>query len=155
MGCMVSNGILTIPDTPVFSRIVFMAPAAQIEGALGGLNSYMARHKETRCHILTLHEKAEVAEKMYAGLPPRGSLLVWIDDFLVRPLTPLQHTSGRFTNALTMSYLFLPEVEDRVSLKAFSVGWNAPEGNPQTHGEFAKLPFWNEEFWQPRRTPEP
>ena len=121
MGCMAGLGIPSMSNVPSFSKIVWMAPAARIQEIVGGVNRYLSAHAEARCHILTLHEKAEVAERAFGGFAPRGSLLVWIDDFLAERLTPLHHTSGRFTDALAASSLFRPEVADRVSIKAFPV----------------------------------
>ena len=91
-------------------------------------------------------------ETDYLGLPPSGSLLVWIDSFLDEPRTPHEQTAGRFGNALIVRSLLSAEVLDRVTVKAFSVGEDTPESVPTRHGNFGRRRFWEESLWLPRRT---
>ena len=108
-----------------------------------------------------LHEVAEVRElrKKMLDLPPRGSLLVWIDNFLSSPETPLDRTLGRWENVLQATHVIPNGVRSRITLKAFGVGKASnvhfPEGNPQRHGDFTKWNSGNQKFWKPKNACKP
>ena len=88
-------------------------------------------------------------------LPPRGSLLVWLDDFLTDPQTPLDRTLGRWDNIITATEVIPNSVRGQVTLKAFSLApYNQapppvgqPDFGPQEHGQFRGRPYWCWEFW--------
>jgi hypothetical protein len=127
-----------------------------------------------------LNPKAETGElqKKFLDLPPRGSLLVWIDDFLSNPVHEQDRTMGRWTNlflkpagrAKTSAQQIL-DSSDRVSFYAFNVGsgpktrgnnfqWNGTASSPRvtrspeitypkTHGSLSELPYWTPETLPP------
>jgi hypothetical protein len=101
--------------------IVYMAAACSIRDFAGSVIPFMQldQNKGTRFHLLCLHPSAELLDTEGFDLPPRGSLLCWIDDFLTRPTTPLDRTLGRWENILQVPYVIPPAVRGRVTIKAF------------------------------------
>lgn len=134
-----------------FDHIVYMAGAATVRDYQDSLFPYLRENRHARVYHLTLHPKAEVRERFdpgvpYLDLPPRGSLLAWVDDFLSAPETPLDRTVGRFENLLTAVHNTPDELRGRVYIKSFGVGRDVRA--PQKHGDFtAHLKFWKPECW--------
>lgn len=110
---------------------------------------YLKQHAGTQMFHLILHPLAEVSEKGFLDLSPRGSLLVWIDNYFTNPITPLDRTVGRFFNLLPELLYTDDQLRERVHLKVFRVGASTECRNPQKHGDFGLFPFWEEEFWDP------
>lgn len=78
---------------PVFSNIVFMAAAVPVREYLVSVIPYLMLHEDTQMFHLTLHDRAERAERHPSGGEPLdsttpGSLLVWIDRFFESPARP-------------------------------------------------------------------
>jgi YD repeat-containing protein len=134
-----------------FNRVVYMAGAATVRDYQDSLFPYLLENRNARVWHLTLHPKAEVRERFdpgipYLDFPPRGSLLVWVDDFLSAPETPLDRTVGRFENFVTAVHNTPEDLRSRIHIKAFSVGGDVRA--PQKHGDFtANLKFWKPECW--------
>jgi pimeloyl-ACP methyl ester carboxylesterase len=134
-----------------FNRIVYMAGAATVRDYQDSLFPYLRENQNTRMYHLVLHPKAEVRERFdpgipYVDLPPRGSLLAWVDDFLSAPETPLDRTVGRFENLLSAVHNTPDELLGRVHIKAFGAGRDVRA--PQKHGDFTEhLKFWKSECW--------
>jgi hypothetical protein len=103
--------------------IVYMAAACSIRDFAGSVIPFMqlGRNKNTHLHLLCLHPSAEILDAEADDIPPRGSLLCWIDDFLTRPTTPLDRTLGRWDNILQVPYVIPPQLRGRVSIKAFDL----------------------------------
>lgn len=78
-----------------------------------------------------------------------GSLLVWIDELLASPLTPMDLVAGRYTNLLASLHNTPPEngVKERIHIKAFGVGKSLRGTDPQIHGDFDNYYFWRPSFW--------
>jgi hypothetical protein len=118
------------------------------------------QHQDVKFYNLTLHPTAEVLEAEFYDIPPRGSLLCWIDDFLETPDTPLDRTLGRWENFVQVTPIIPAALRGRVAVKAFSLtrddtltaGINL---QPQQHGDFSDSPFWDPNFWQPDPPLEP
>ncbi len=167
MGTIVLNqmirefGLKTVPgpDGPTattgvalpFNRIVYMAGAATVRDYQDSLFPYLRENQNARVYHLVLHPKAEVRERFdpgipYVDLPPRGSLLAWVDDFLSAPETPLDRTVGRYENLLPTVHNIPDELRGRLHIKVFGVGPDVRA--PQKHGDFtAHLKFWRPECW--------
>lgn len=134
-----------------FNRIVYMAGAATVRDYQDSVFPYLRENREAQVFHLVLHPKAEVRERFdpgvpYLDFPPRGSLLVWVDDFLSAPETPLDRTVGRYENLLTAVHNTPEEVRGRVHIKAFGAGRSVR--GPQRHGDFTeRLKFWKPECW--------
>jgi hypothetical protein len=102
---------------------------------------YMKRHAETQFYNLSLHPVAEAGEwqPWLADLPPRGSLLVWIDNFLANPVTEQERTMGRWRNLFRSSPTGEPiiraffnndssaSLRRRLHFRAYSVGFGTKE----------------------------
>jgi pimeloyl-ACP methyl ester carboxylesterase len=150
MGTIVLNRALReFPDLRV-RKIVYMAAACTIDDFRSSVVPYLVRLPSTEFHNLMLHPGAEVREWQIAiaDLPPRGSLLVWIDNFLASPETTLDRTLGTWENAMQAVHVIPTSIRRRVTMKAFGVGGN--EWTPETHGAFATATakFWRPDFWR-------
>jgi hypothetical protein len=134
-----------------FNRIVYMAGAATVRDYQDSVLPYLRQNRDARMYHLILHPRAEIRERFdpgipYLDLPPRGSLLVWVDEFLSTPETPLDRTVGRYENLLPAVHNTPDEVRGRVHIKAFGVGSGVR--GPQEHGDFTThLKFWKSECW--------
>ena len=143
-----------------FNHIVYMAGAATVRNYQDSVFPYLRENRNAKIFHLVLHPKAEVRERFdpgipYADLPPRGSLLVWVDDFLSAPETPLDRTVGRFENLLQAVHTTPDDLRGRVHIKAFGVGGNVKA--PQKHGDFTEgFKFWRPAcWWSPGPEPAP
>lgn len=153
---MINEAVKRFPDMK-FANIVYMAAACPIREYEEAAWPYLERHPETNWYHLTLHPIADRRESPFLGLPPRGSLLVWIDSFFAKPATAQDRTAGRFENLLRELDATPPghdpqhPIRPRVHVKTFAAGAPFDEEQPQTHGSFgdAKYRYWMPEFWQP------
>lgn len=164
MGAIIVNHILRDFGTCLpIDNIVFMAAASTINSYEASVFPYMAwRIKENqaddrktipRVYHLVLHELAETSETNYWNLPPTGSLLVWIDNFLSTPNTPMDRTSGRFTNLMLALHMTPTEMRRYISIKRFPGGgssWGGTrEGIPANHSDFSgRFRFWEKPCWE-------
>ncbi len=130
-----------------------MAAATSIRDFENSVIPYLEVHSGTNFYNLTLHPYAEENEDFFHDFVPRGSLLVWLDDFATIPATPADKTLGKWNNAIKYWQSYIPEnIKKRISLKGFGVvaDTNSNTTDPQKHGEFndSKFKFWNRSFWQ-------
>jgi pimeloyl-ACP methyl ester carboxylesterase len=136
------------------------------------------RGRGTQFYNLMLHPRAEVRERYFMvpplglDLAPRGSLLAWIDDIFGSQTTPLERTMGRWHNIMRLWQFIPSELRSRIHLKTFGVAGGEPLSelsgiasirrlfsdsehrewlgqNPQWHGDFSLMPWWDESFWTP------
>lgn len=106
------------------------------------------RHDGVCVYHLMLHEAAESGEWWSDILDPfpRGSLLIWLDNFLTHPLSREDRRLGRFTNFIVAAHHTPVELRPYINIVKFGAG----EGvlSPQKHGEFGgNLKFWKSECW--------
>jgi pimeloyl-ACP methyl ester carboxylesterase len=155
MGTIVLNRALRqFPELPV-RHIVYLAAACSVDDFQTSVIPYLARHREeSHFYNLTLHPSAEVREwqKALLDLTPRGSLLVWIDNFLGDPTTTLDRTLGSWENLMQTAHVIPTSVRPQVTLKAFGIGGPARPGTPATpttHGGFTDkaMRFWCPQVW--------
>lgn len=107
-----------------------------------------ARQAPTRVYHLMLHEAAESGEWIWDGIDPlpRGSLLIWLDNFLSHPLSKEDRTLGRFSNFITTVHHTPDELRPFIHMLKFGVGEAVDE--PKMHGDFSqKLRFWDSKCW--------
>jgi hypothetical protein len=111
-----------------------------------------------RFYNLCLDPTAELRETHGYEIPPRGSLLVWIDDYFANPATPLDRTLGRWENIVESTYVIPddPQIRKRITLKAFALNPTDAfdPNNPQQHGHFRYLRYWDESLWKAAPNPE-
>ncbi len=162
MGTLVINELLRHNPNLNIRNIVYLAAACSIHDFRRDTIPYMDAHPLTRMYNLCLHPTAEVTEAEVYDLPPRGSLLVWIDEFLGEPRTPLDRTLGRWDNILPATYIIPPKLRDRIFIKAFAMTANGARTEPETqspapqvHGDFSWAAYWDPAFWQPANAHDP
>jgi pimeloyl-ACP methyl ester carboxylesterase len=161
MGTIVLNRVLqdfgiSPSGAMPFNRIVYMAAAATLREYEDSVFPYLMKNQTAQFYHLTLHPRAEIRDRWepvpYVDLPPRGSLLVWVDDFLANPGTPHDLTVGRYTNLMVGLHNTPDELRRRIHIKAFHAGVSVEETDPQHHGDFsAPFTFWKPECWEPQR----
>jgi hypothetical protein len=146
MGTIVLNRLLK--DFPRLScaNLVYLAAACSIAEFMDSVVSYLERHKDTRVFNLCLHPIAEELESNAFEFSPRGSLLVWIDNFMSSPETTADRRLGVWENILQATHMIPQQFRGRITLKAFGVGRKA--GKPQTHSELGSINFWNPNLWE-------
>ncbi len=160
MGTIVLDEILEhFPDLPV-ARIVYLAPATTVAELETGVVRFLQRHPETLYYHGMLHPYADAGEWQPGmfDLVPRGSLLEWVDDYLASPDAPLDRVSGKWSNLVTATHIFPPEIRDRVVLKAFGVRDPFDRDDPVLYGELHQhagfsnpaFAFWDDTRWQLR-----
>ena len=148
MGAVVVNeAYAQFPDLPA-KPIVFMAAACSIRDFANTTGEYIAA-TGTPFYNLSLHPRAELDDVEAFGLPVRGSLLVWIDEFFEDPKSFGDRTLGTLENII-IAQDFLPK-KAPIFLKAFPIedGKGKPNKTyrgPQRHGEFDQYYFWREQF---------
>ncbi|WP_447970198.1 hypothetical protein [Nitrospira sp. M1] len=163
MGAIIVNHILRdFGSCLPIDNIVFMAAASTTNNYKDSIFPFMEqRQKENlkqgttmpRVYHLMLHELAETSETNFGNLPPTGSLLVWIDNFLSTPNTPMDRTSGRFTNFMLSLHTTPDAIRPYISIKRFPGGGSSMggprDGIPQNHSDFSgRFRFWNEQCWK-------
>ncbi len=155
MGTIISNWMIADYGTKLnLKNIVYMAAASTISDFERQVVPYLGSKagEQTEFYNLTLHPRQEARERNVFDLSPRGSLLVWIDNYLSNPENFLDRTLGRWDNIIVASHIFPKEIRCRIHIKAFSVNkWsnNDFKDNPQNHGDFSDSTFWKKEFWEP------
>jgi hypothetical protein len=182
-GALILNRALReVPELPV-KRIVYMAAAASEEDyeitllGDGTHPGYLGRHDKTLVYHLLLHPQAERSENdlQWFAVAPDGSLLHWIDAFLSDPQYLRQRMAGKASNLAPRIGDTPPEVLSRVFVKVFDFGvplklskahgsalaswysWCSHDTRacqPQRHGDFSEMPFWEDWFVKPDTLPE-
>src|ERR1700740_564743 len=92
MGTIVINHLLRASTRLPVSRIVYMAAACTIKDYEDTVFPYLRQHPRAQISQLVLHHTAELRESnlmlfRWLDFAPRGSLLLWIDNFLSSPDT--------------------------------------------------------------------
>ena len=160
MGTIVLNRLIhdfgaSPSGTMPFNRIAYMAAAATVKDYEDTIFPYLAKNRDAQFYHLTLHARAEARDRWepirYVDLPPRGSLLVWVDEFLSNPGTLHDRTAGRITNLIVSLHDTPTELRHRIHIKEFHAGVSMQDTDPQGHGQFsAPFSFWKQECWQPK-----
>ena len=81
---------------------------------------------------------------------PRGSLLAWIDDYLVIERDLLDRTVGRFENLMHFPYEQPIQIRPQINIITFpATGFACPDNDyincnvPQTHPDTFMIKIWN------------
>ena len=144
-------------DKLPISTLVYMAPACTIDELMeGGRVTRFLRQDPARqrhLYILALHELAEINEKWYLDATPRGSLLVWLDEFIQPKHSEFAGMMmGRARNLRLHGHLIPCDLHPQITITAFNQDPNAdPSVEPQRHSDFGELPYWKKEAWRPER----
>jgi hypothetical protein len=145
MGTIVANKIIRhYGDQLPIKKIIYLAAADTVENYQETIHPYLLHNKNTEMKHLMLHPRAEEGETNGFDFGPRGSLLVWLDNFLTNPLTLMERTAGRYDNLLPALHNTPQKIRKRISICVFSAGNKAKEKNPQTHSEMAsRFRYWS------------
>ncbi|HTB34220.1 MAG TPA: hypothetical protein VK842_05120 [bacterium] len=154
MGSIIANGILRSFPGLDLSVVAYMAAACTVREYQLGVWPYLAQHPKARFYNLTLNENVEEREEDGFGFLPRGSLLVWIDDYLGSPNDRLDRCAGRLSDFADALWQTPAKLARQVHLKSFP-GLHAGAKRdrtqmPQTHDGFRWLRFWEEHFYKPK-----
>lgn len=130
MGTIVLNHLLDATTLDV-EKIVYLSAACTVRDYAESVLPYLVNHPDAHAYSLMLHPLAEAGEfqAKLADLPPRGSLLMWIDNFLANPVSEQDRTFGRWTN------LFLPTPTGRSAIEDFMLHYGIADsaGKPRVH----------------------
>ncbi|HXT40415.1 MAG TPA: hypothetical protein VN887_10365 [Candidatus Angelobacter sp.] len=152
MGAIVANEIIRSHPRLPFVNLVYMGAACSVSDFERSVVPYLSQSNSTRFYNLTLHPVAEAREAQWSllDIPPRGSLLEWIDNYLSTPRTIPERTLGKWDNVIATTALIPQSVASRIQIKAFDVGPRSelPADNPQKHAEFSEVEFWKDQFWR-------
>lgn len=161
MGSIVINNALnryqaSWIETPFLENIVYMAGAASINDSLNSLSSVLVERNRTEnnqrftpnFYNLTLNRVAEISEMHYLGIIPTGSLLVSIDQHHDKPEHPLNRTIGSEVNVLSSLRIIDEALSMSTGKKVFKSFDKLEQELPKIHGDFGKMPFWDEKIWQ-------
>ena len=161
MGSIVLNEMIRRSGDLPITNIVYMAAACSIKDYEDTVFPYMERKEEVNVYHLMLSERAEALERWRPSslnlppnfpfeIAPRGSLLVWIDEFMTNPLTPRDRTLGRYTNLMVSLHDIPVALRKRVNVKVFAAGAAFTKTDPQKHSDFTeRFKFWDPDCWTP------
>lgn len=156
MGAIIIDHLLRFAPNLEVRNIVFMGAATSVEDYRDTVDAYLDRHNGDgnlalgpRMYHLVLHPMAESTERNLLDLAPRGSLLVWIDNYFTEPISPLGRRVGRFSNVVPELRFAAKEIRNRIHLKVFRLERKLGCWNPRKHTDFGRFPFWDERFWDP------
>jgi len=146
MGTIVLNQIVEkFPNLP-YDNLVYMAAACSITNFEKSLNCIKEKNKIPKIYNLCLNPIAETVESNAFDLAPRGSLLIWIDNFMSSPTVTPDRRLGVWENIMQTTQLIPKSMIKNTTLKCFDVGTRAK--GPQKHGEFSSENFWQSTFWK-------
>lgn len=153
MGTIVANKIIErFGDRLPIKNILYLAAADTVQHYQQAIYPYLQQNDTHGLHHFMLHPQAEEGEislGMPWDIPPRGSLLVWIDNFLSKPLTGTDRTVGRYDNLLPALHNAPSDIRDRISVKVFSAGNPVEPDNPLGHGDVGRrFKFWETKCWE-------
>jgi hypothetical protein len=163
MGTIVANQLVRdFGEKLPITKVVYLAAAATVFDYEVSIFPWLAKTKDHHMYHFQLHPRAEEGEKMAFDIPARGSLLVWIDNFLSKPLSPMARTVGRYDNLLPVLHnadLYKKSTQNRsddfsirkqISIKIYGAGNQVEYANPQTHSDVAaRFKFWEEKCFEP------
>lgn len=156
MGTIACNEILRRFPEHHFRHIVYMGAACTIKDFQDAVPDYLGhaieRGEDCDFYNLCLHPAADQSEVTAWSTIPNGSLLEWLDAYVLTPRSLVHRTLGKWNNAVRSLHLLarLPDaVRRRIHMKGFTV---RGDDFPKTHGGFDEYRFWSPEFWNPNNT---
>ena len=163
MGGVVTDELLNRNDDLYFDNVVYMAAANTIKEFASLALPYLEANPSTRFYGLTLHPFREVREMTAQQSLPEGSLLTWLDRYLIPARSKLDRTFGTWNNlaeALTLIQFLEKDTRDRLIIRVGDLS----NRTPQKHGDFNDPPrashcgetcfqyrgarFWESSYWQ-------
>jgi hypothetical protein len=153
-GAIVANAVVgSFGERLPITKLVYLAPACTIDELMEGgrIAEFLARDKRRQLYVLTLHEIAELSEKSLVDLTPRGTLLVWLDEFIQPKNSEFRgHMMGRARNLRLHAHFIPCGIQPQIHITAFSEGpQDTAVFHPQTHSDVGHIEYWREELWRP------
>jgi len=159
-GAIVINRLIANFGTNLpISTLVYMAPACTIDEIMDGgrVTQFLRQGPKAsdgqpgrRLYILALNERAEVNERWHFDMTPRGSLLAWLDEFIQPKHSEFPGMMlGRARNLRLHAHLIPCDIRPQIAITAFNEDLADRSGEPQTHGAFGDLAYWNVNMWRP------
>lgn len=149
-GAILMNEMIRTKGSLPIQNIVYMSGASTIRDYEIAIFPYLSQRNlpannnkinpPVNVYHLMLHEAAESGERNFLDLPPRGSLLVWIDNFLSNPLKKQDRTVGRFVNLMGALHHTPEGLRKYIHIHKFGAGEST--ASPQKHGRLGHLKFW-------------
>jgi hypothetical protein len=143
-----ANGGIRLPE---FENVVYMAAACSLRDYEQSAFSYLLHDERARLFHVVLDPDEELDEDNAFDLAPRGSLLVWVDDFLAQPATLLDRTAGRYDNLMVALPNTPRAIRRQIHVRVLPRG---QPGVPAKHGQFTDpdatcgaFRFWEREAW--------
>lgn len=154
MGAIVLNEMFRTHPEIRAQRIAYLGAACSIHDFEVSLFPYLRIHTNAHFYNVSLHRIRERDESNLYDLPPRGSLLNWIDDMLARPKNVTDRTLGTWENILCALPDVPLELISRTHFRACKIMpmpfmGDPDKTNPQKHGDFTYFPFWSRQFLWP------
>jgi pimeloyl-ACP methyl ester carboxylesterase len=157
-GAIVANRLIAnYPRLPIHN-LIYMAPACTIDEVMPGgkITNWLAAQSpatgDRNLYILALHEQSEFEESHVWGLAPRGSLLVWLDEYIQPKSSEFGGMMlGRARNLRLHAHLIPCAIQKQVHITAFNdCACAKPWEQPQHHGDFGDLPYWGRDWRKPK-----
>lgn len=149
MGTIVLNEWIRRFPEHNYTRIVYMAAACTIKDFMDAVPDYVTHNRNAKFYGLCIHPAADEGELSGYGSLPNGSLLEWLDAYVLGPRSSVHRTLGKWDNVVPMLPLLndLPDfVRRAIHVKGFTV---RGDDYPCSHGAFDDYCFWRESFWDP------
>jgi hypothetical protein len=153
MGTFIANSILRKFPGLKFDTIVYMGAACSVRAYQNAVWTYLSTpsNRDAQFYSLSLNEFGEDRQKEAWGLAPRGSLLVWIDEYLGNPNDRLDRCAGRMANFVDAIGMTPYPLRGRIHVKEFpALHVGDPRAGaqiPQAHGDFIQGRFWKPEYY--------
>lgn len=151
MGAIVTNQLIRNygKNLPI-KNIIYLAAAATVHDYEDTIYPYLSEDDKRHIYHFMLHPRAEEGESMGVEFASRGSLLIWIDNFLSKPLSPMDRTVGRYDNLIPALHNADTSIRKQISLRVYNAGDGTKNTDPQTHSDVAaRFKFWDKECWKP------
>ena len=139
MGTLVGTRVLREYASIRFDRILFLAAASSVEDYVTTVPTYLERHPNARFYSVGLSVIDEGNELSWrSALLPRGSLLVWIDNFFETVHSPEDYRLGDFFNRHVFKAPLRNDNPRCANLSMLKVAGprSHREAMPRKHGEF-------------------
>lgn len=151
MGTLVLNELFRVAPDIATTNIVYLGAACTIRGFEQSVLPYLRRHPNAHFYNVSLHRIRERIEASFYDLPPRGSLLNWIDDIFEKPKNVSDRTLGTWENIVRT----VPDIPDdliaRTHMRALDVEpfyyFMKKPNQAQSHGDFTNFPFWQPAYY--------
>ena len=163
MGAIVANEILRRHGDLYFENVAYLGAASSIKDFVALALPYLQANPTTHFYNVSLHPDLERDEENAELIVPRGSLLNWLDRYIVKSRSTLDHTLGSWENIVkALPLIDYLEEEERARFHVVRLGRSARQ--PAKHGELNDPPicgsgesdgcvgarFWEEGYWSGR-----